>query len=82
MRRDVSAGKAHLECGALLGRLEELSIWPHGLEAGDDPYRDAGGVSALARSPHLGRLRRLHLYLNDMGDRGLEAIVESGISRG
>jgi uncharacterized protein (TIGR02996 family) len=62
-----------------LARLEELRLWPHCLEMGDDPYLDAEGVSALVRSPHLTGLRRLRLYLNDMGDAGVDALLDSGI---
>ena len=35
----------------------------------------AAGAQALASSPHLGRLRALHLYRNNIGDVGLRALT-------
>jgi uncharacterized protein (TIGR02996 family) len=42
-----------------------------------DPL-DAAGMRELARSPHLGRLRELDLYRNNLGDEGVAALVTAG----
>jgi uncharacterized protein (TIGR02996 family) len=69
-----------LAANATLGRLEELSLWPHALIPGDEAaYITLDGVRALANSPQLGGLRRLDLYLTDMGDEGCAEIVRSGL---
>jgi uncharacterized protein (TIGR02996 family) len=63
-----------------LGNLVELSCWPHGLEPGDDrAYIQPGPFRELCFSPHLKSLTHLELYLTDLGDEGVRAIVESGL---
>jgi uncharacterized protein (TIGR02996 family) len=63
-----------------LSNLEELALWPHGLEPGDDAaYITFEGVRALVHSPHLPKLAHLQIRLSDLGDRGCEEIVRSGI---
>jgi uncharacterized protein (TIGR02996 family) len=57
------------EASYLLG-VETLSF----VDYFDSPLT-AGGARALAASPHLGQLRTLYLYRNDIGDAGLEALV-------
>jgi uncharacterized protein (TIGR02996 family) len=42
----------------------------------------ADGARALAASPHLGRLRTLDLYRNDIGDAGMEALAGAAWLRG
>jgi uncharacterized protein (TIGR02996 family) len=53
-----------------LGRLETL----HFVDYYQDPI-DAGAMRALAGSPHLGRLRALRLYNNNLGDEGVRALA-------
>jgi uncharacterized protein (TIGR02996 family) len=43
------------------------------------PYITLAGVRALLQSPHLKNLTHLRLRLTDIGDRGCEEIVHSGI---
>jgi hypothetical protein len=63
-----------------LGRLRELSLWPHALEPGDEEaYITVSGARALVHSPHLTSLSHLELHLSDLGDEGCEEIVRSGI---
>jgi uncharacterized protein (TIGR02996 family) len=63
-----------------LGNLTHLLCWPHGLEPDDDQaYIRLSGVKALVHSPHLKSLTHLRLRLNDMGDKGCQEIVASGI---
>lgn len=42
----------------------------------------AAGARALAGSPHLGRLRALHLHRNDIGDAGSQALAAAPWLRG
>ena len=62
-----------------LEKLTQILFHPHCLEPGDAPYIDLPGVEALVHSPHLKNLTNLQLRLNDMGDKGIGAIVASGI---
>src|SRR5262249_49564926 len=63
-----------------LGNLVELSCWPHALEPGEvRAYIQPGPFRELVFSPHLKSLTHLALYLSDLGDEGVEAIVESDI---
>jgi uncharacterized protein (TIGR02996 family) len=63
-----------------ISNLEYLSCWPHGLEPGDPgAYITAESACAFVRSPHLKSLRHLALYLTDLGDEGVHAIIASGL---
>lgn len=63
-----------------MANLEELGCRPHGLEPGDDDaYIQLADVEALARSPHLKKLRCLELRASDMGDEGVAVLIESGL---
>jgi uncharacterized protein (TIGR02996 family) len=63
-----------------LGQLTHLLLIPHMLEPGEsEAYISQAEVRALVRSPHLRRLTHLHLRLWDLGDRGCQDIVDSGI---
>jgi uncharacterized protein (TIGR02996 family) len=65
-----------------LGNLVELSCWPHALEPDDDEaYIQPGPFRKMVFSPHLKSLTSLALYLTDLGDEGVRAVVESGILR-
>jgi uncharacterized protein (TIGR02996 family) len=58
---------------AATSQLEEVRCLRFG-----DYFRDpltAEGARALAASPHLGRLKELWLYRNDIGDAGVEALA-------
>ncbi len=58
--------------------LEELYVYPHALEPGDEPYINLKGVAALLNSPHLTKLTHLELRANSMGDEGIDALIASG----
>jgi uncharacterized protein (TIGR02996 family) len=65
-----------------LGNLVTLHCHPHAIEYDDmeeGAYIRAEDFIALVRSPHLKSLANLHLYLTDIGDRGIAALVESGM---
>jgi uncharacterized protein (TIGR02996 family) len=63
----VLAGSPNLCC------LTELELG----DAQDSSTITAAGMQALAASPHLGRLRRLTLYVTDIGPEGLRALLTS-----
>jgi uncharacterized protein (TIGR02996 family) len=65
-----------------LGNLVTLSCWPHGLEPGHGrAYIQPDDFRALLASPHLKSLANLALYLTDIDDRCMTALVESGLLR-
>lgn len=65
-----------------LGNLITLDCWPHALEPDDTrAYITAESFGRMVRSPHLRSLTHLHLYLTDIGDEGVRALVESGMLR-
>jgi uncharacterized protein (TIGR02996 family) len=68
---------ARLAKNPSLGRLTHLLCHPHAME--DDPYIRLPAVKALVSSPHLPALTHLRLRLSDMGDRGVQEIIKSGI---
>jgi uncharacterized protein (TIGR02996 family) len=63
----------------VLGNLTHLLLHPHGYADPSDPFIDLAGVRALVRSPHLRSLAHLQIRLCNMGDRGCQEIVDSGI---
>jgi hypothetical protein len=60
-----------------MAALEELSIHPAFSDEGS--YLRGEQVAALLRSPHFPALRLLLLRASDLGDKGCEQIVKSGI---
>jgi uncharacterized protein (TIGR02996 family) len=62
-----------------LTRLTHLLLHPHALE--EEPYIRLPGVKALVNATNLPSLTHLRLRLSDMGDKGVEEIVASGILR-
>src|SRR5262249_26926334 len=64
-----------------LGNLVTMSCWPHGLEPGDRAYIQPDDFRALLASPHLKSLAHLALYLTDIDDGCMTALVESGLLR-
>jgi uncharacterized protein (TIGR02996 family) len=65
---------------AAMSNLTHLLFYPHALEPDDDrAYINREGVRAVLRSPHLGKLTHLQFRLSDMGDKGCEEIVNSGV---
>jgi uncharacterized protein (TIGR02996 family) len=72
--------------GSLAGALAATS-YLHGVERLSfldyfDGFLTADGARELAASPHLGRLRALGLYRNDLGDAGLAALAGATWLRG
>jgi uncharacterized protein (TIGR02996 family) len=66
----------------VLDKLTHLLIHPHAWEYDDEEggaYINLAGVKALVHSPHLKSLTHLRLRLSDMGDKGIDEIVKSGI---
>ena len=57
--------------------LEDLSVLPHALEYGDEPYLDIDDLKSICDSPHLKNLRTLRLRLTAMGDEAAAVIVGS-----
>ncbi len=63
-----------------LTRLQTIKFFPHAVESVDDAaYINLGGVRAICRSRHLGSLTHLGLYCSDMGNPGVQEIIESGL---
>jgi uncharacterized protein (TIGR02996 family) len=58
--------------------LEQLYVFPHGLEYDAEPYVNLEGVAALLKSPHIKKLTHLELRANSMGDEGIDALIASG----
>jgi uncharacterized protein (TIGR02996 family) len=58
--------------------LERLRLHP-GYSGDRDSYLPLEEVATLFHSPHLTRLKHLHLHASSMGDEGIEELVESGL---
>lgn len=64
------------------GKLESLYLWPHAMEFEDDEagaYISFEGFKALCRSKNLPNLKHLHLHLSDVGDKGVDELVNSAL---
>lgn len=62
-----------------LKNLTHISAHPHALDYDDEPYIRLPGLRAICRSPHMMNLTHLQLRLSDVGDAGVEEIIESGL---
>jgi uncharacterized protein (TIGR02996 family) len=62
-----------------LKNLQELYCHPHALEGGEEPYINLSHLRAICRSPHLTSLTHLRLRCADVGDKGVEEIIKSGL---
>jgi uncharacterized protein (TIGR02996 family) len=72
-----------LAANPALSRLTHLLLHPKaaGHWSDDTPYIKFKGVRAILNSPHLHNLTHLQLRLTDIGDRGCDEIVRSGVLR-
>jgi len=78
-QRLTNVGLQHLaECESL-GNLERLQIGYNRPSHNHDELIDAGGLIALAKSPHLRQLRTLDLSHLDLGVEGMESLAESAV---
>jgi uncharacterized protein (TIGR02996 family) len=62
-----------------LGRVTHLLFHPHALDEDEEASIRLPGVRAVVRASNLPALTHLRLRLSDMGDRGCQEIVGSGI---
>ncbi|MCA9062361.1 MAG: WGR domain-containing protein [Planctomycetaceae bacterium] len=65
---------------ASMQRLETLVLWPHAMEYEDDvgrSYISRESFVALCRSQNLPLLRNVTLYMSNLGDEGIAALVKS-----
>jgi uncharacterized protein (TIGR02996 family) len=65
-----------------MGNLITLDCYAHALEPEDDEaYIRQDGFIRMVRSPHLRSLTHLTLRLHEIGDAGIEALIDSGMLR-
>ncbi len=77
---DTSYPLARLAKNPALGKLTHLLCHPHALDD-EDAYIRQPGLRAVARSTGLKSLTHLRLRLSDMGDKGVDEVIASGLLR-
>jgi uncharacterized protein (TIGR02996 family) len=64
-----------------LRNLEQVLFMPHAVWPGGTSYLPRDEVLLFLRSPNVRKLTRLQLRMSDMGDTGVEALIDTGLIR-